>query len=170
MTNGYADFHFYQRHNSVAHFRSSGSYRESVVELVGEQRVGQLPEVELAEGAHRVDVLPEDVSGQVWDLLRVKLVPGRTEEEGGSNSCPRNWSQSPMGCDGITNTVPPGLWMQQEVSSRAGRTPQPEFLDVGGDPRQPVDSIHHPVFLNEFGAALDDLRDCRGQRWFGLTT
>lgn len=61
--------------------------------------------------------------------------------------------------------------MLQEASSRSGRTSQPEFLDVGGDPRQPVDPIHHPVFLDEFGAALDDLRDCRGQqRWFGLTT
>lgn len=43
--------------------------------MVGEQRVGQLPEVQLAEGAHRVDILPEDFSGQVWDLFGVKLVP-----------------------------------------------------------------------------------------------
>lgn len=82
MTNGYADFHFYPRHNFLPQFCGSSSYRESVVELVGEQRVGQLSEVQLAEGAHGVDVLPEDVSGQVWDLLRVKLVPGRMEEEG----------------------------------------------------------------------------------------
>lgn len=28
-----------------------------------------------------MDVLPEGVSGQVWDLLRVKLVPRRQREE-----------------------------------------------------------------------------------------
>lgn len=71
----------------MAQFRGgSGSYRESVVELVGEQRVGQLSEVQLAEGAHGVDVLPEDVSGQVWDLLRVELVPARAEEDEESSS------------------------------------------------------------------------------------
>lgn len=87
MANGYADFHFYSRHNSLPQFWGCGSYRESVVELIGEQRVGQLSEVQLAEGAHRVDVLSKDVSGQVWDLLGVKLVPGRVEEEGEKNSC-----------------------------------------------------------------------------------
>lgn len=50
-------------------FHSSVPYGESVVELVGEQRVGQLSEVQLAEGAHRVDVLSEDVPAQVWDLF-----------------------------------------------------------------------------------------------------
>lgn len=64
--------------------------------------------------------------------------------------------------------------MQQEVSSKARRNPQPEFLDVGGDPRQPVYSIHNSVFLDELGTALDHLRDCSRQqsreRWFGLTT
>lgn len=53
------------------------AYGEFLVELVGEQRVGQLSEVQLAQGAHRVDVLPEDVPRQVRDLLRVKLVPGQ---------------------------------------------------------------------------------------------
>lgn len=66
------------------------------------------------------------------------------------------------------------LRMLQEVSSKAIRNPQPEFLDVGGDPRQPVYSIHNSVFLDEFGTAPDNLRDCRRQqsweRRFGLTT
>lgn len=33
-----------------------------------------------------MDVLPEDVSGQVWDLLRVELVPVRAEEDGQSST------------------------------------------------------------------------------------
>lgn len=33
-----------------------------------------------------MDVLPEDVSGQVWDLLRVELVPARAEEDGQSST------------------------------------------------------------------------------------
>lgn len=55
-------------------FHCFGPYWESVVELVREQRIGQLSEVQLAEGAHWVDILSEDISGQVWDLFRVKLV------------------------------------------------------------------------------------------------
>lgn len=33
------------------------THAELPIELVGEQRVGQFPEVELAEGGHTVDVL-----------------------------------------------------------------------------------------------------------------
>lgn len=33
-----------------------------------------------------MDVLPEDVSGQVWDLLRVELVPVRVGEDGQSST------------------------------------------------------------------------------------
>lgn len=62
-------------------FHCSGPYWESVIELVGEQRVGQLSEVQLAEGAHWVYVLSEDVSAQVWDLFWVKLVPKRRQKE-----------------------------------------------------------------------------------------
>lgn len=33
----------------------------------------------------------------------------------------------------------------------------PEFLDVGGDPGEPVDPIHNAVLLDELRAALEDL-------------
>ena len=83
MLKSFASFysHIHSQHKSLPQFHCSGPYWESVVELVGEQRVGQLSEVQLAEGAHWVDVLPEGVSGEVWDLLGVKLVPRRQREE-----------------------------------------------------------------------------------------
>lgn len=55
------------------------AYGEFLVELVGEQGVGQLPEVELAQRADAVDVLDVNIFGQVGDLLRVKLVPDERE-------------------------------------------------------------------------------------------
>jgi len=58
-----------------------GTHGEALVQLVGQQGVGQLSEVQLAEGAHRVYVLPEDLPGQVRDLLRVKLMPGQGQRE-----------------------------------------------------------------------------------------
>lgn len=51
------------------------AYREFLVELVGEQGVGQLSEVELTQRANTVDVLDVNIFGQVGDLLRVKLMP-----------------------------------------------------------------------------------------------
>lgn len=56
-----------------------------------------------------------------------------------------------------------GNSIRAEGGSKAARNTSPEFLDVGGDPRHPVYSIHNAVFLDEFGTALDNLRDCRGQ-------
>lgn len=74
--------HIYPEHKSLSQLQSPGPYWESVVELVGEQRVGQLSEVQLAEGTHWMDILSEDISGEVWDLFRVKLMPsGRKKEE-----------------------------------------------------------------------------------------
>lgn len=55
------------------------AYREFLIELVGEQGVGQLSEVELAQWANTVDVLDVNIFGQVGDLLRVKLVPDERE-------------------------------------------------------------------------------------------
>ena len=52
------------------------AYREFLIELVGEQGVGQLSEVELTKRANTVDVLDVNIFGQVGDLLRVKLMPG----------------------------------------------------------------------------------------------
>ena len=51
------------------------AYRELVVQLVGEQRVRELPEVHLAEGAHAVNV----TDGQLWNLLRLKFTPGEED-------------------------------------------------------------------------------------------
>lgn len=53
----------------------SFTYREFLIELVGEEGVWQLSEVQLTQGAHTVDVLDVHVFGQVGDLLRVELVP-----------------------------------------------------------------------------------------------
>lgn len=47
----------------------SAAYRELVIKLVGEKRVGQFAEVELAQGAHTVDVLEVHILGQVRNLL-----------------------------------------------------------------------------------------------------
>lgn len=33
----------------------------------------------------------------------------------------------------------------------------PQFLDIGGNPREAVDAVHHAVLLNELCAALEDL-------------
>lgn len=48
------------------------------VELICEQRVGQLSEVELAEGGHTMDVLQEGGARQFRDPLTVKLMPKAT--------------------------------------------------------------------------------------------
>lgn len=37
----------------------------------------------------------------------------------------------------------------------------PQFLDIWGDSRQPVDAVHHAVLLNKLGAAFEDLGDCK---------
>lgn len=36
----------------------------------------------------------------------------------------------------------------------------PQFLDVGSDPREAVNAVHHAVLLDELCAALQDLRNC----------
>ena len=56
------------------------AYRELVVQLVGEQRVRELPEVHLAEGAHAVNV----ADGQLRNVLRLKFTAGEkdTKTEG----------------------------------------------------------------------------------------
>lgn len=59
------------------------THRELLVELVGEQGVGELSEVQLAQGAHTVDVLDVNVLGQVRNLLGVKLVAGNENGEMG---------------------------------------------------------------------------------------
>ena len=51
------------------------AYRELVVQLVGEQRVRELPEVHLAEGAHAVNV----TDGQLRNLLSLKFTPGEED-------------------------------------------------------------------------------------------
>ena len=51
------------------------THSELFVELVGEQRVGQLTEVQLTQRAHAVDVLHVQLFRQVRNVLAVKLVP-----------------------------------------------------------------------------------------------
>ena len=55
------------------------AYRELVVQLVGEQRVRELPEVHLAEGAHAVNV----TDGQLRNLLRLKFMAGEKDTKPG---------------------------------------------------------------------------------------
>lgn len=76
-------------HMKTGGWRSkSFTYREFLIQLVGEEGVGQLSEVQLTQGAHTVDVLDVHVFGQVRDLLRVELVP-----DGGEPAQRQSWTQ-----------------------------------------------------------------------------
>jgi hypothetical protein len=72
-----------QRQASTPTLASSLTHTELPIELVGKQGVGQLPEVELAEGGYTVDVLQEGWAGQFWDPLTVKLMPKTASEREG---------------------------------------------------------------------------------------
>lgn len=64
------------------------THSELVVEPVGEQGVGQLPEVGLAQGGHTVDVLQVHVPPQVWLPLSLELLPGEVHTlRGGGRVC-----------------------------------------------------------------------------------
>lgn len=52
------------------------THSKLVVQLVCEERIGQLSEVELAEGAYTVYVLHVHVFRQVWNILAVEFVSG----------------------------------------------------------------------------------------------
>lgn len=58
-----------------------GSHREFLVELISEQRVGQLPEIQLAEWPHTVDVLEVNFPCQVRALVRNKLLSETTRRQ-----------------------------------------------------------------------------------------
>ena len=47
------------------------------------------------------------------------------------------------------------------VHGGPGEGDAPEFLDVGGDPRESVDAVHHAVLLNELCTAPHHLGHCR---------
>jgi len=51
------------------------TYREFLIQLVGEKWVGKLSKVKLAQGAHTVYVLNVNIFCQIWDLFRVKFMP-----------------------------------------------------------------------------------------------
>lgn len=51
-----------------------GSHRKFLVELISEERVGQFPEVQLAEWPHAVDVLEVNFPCQIRALVRNKLL------------------------------------------------------------------------------------------------
>lgn len=64
------------------------THSEFVVEPVGEQGIGQLPEVGLAQGGHTVDVLQVHVPPQVWLPLSLELLPGEGHTlRGGGRVC-----------------------------------------------------------------------------------
>lgn len=51
------------------HNGNRNTYREFLIELISQEGVGQLPKVELAEGAHTVDVLEVHFPCQIWTLI-----------------------------------------------------------------------------------------------------
>lgn len=55
------------------------AYREFLIELVGKQWVGQLPEVEFTQGSHRMNVLNVSVLSEIRNMLGVKLMPAHEE-------------------------------------------------------------------------------------------
>lgn len=60
----------------------SSTHREFLIQLVGEQRVWELSKVQLAEGAHRMDVLDIRFFRQVGDMLRIKLMTNPDRRQG----------------------------------------------------------------------------------------
>ena len=67
---------FWEARNGGARARvRSDTHRKLLIQLVGEEGVGQLAEVQFAQGAHAVDVLHVHVPGQVRNILTVELVP-----------------------------------------------------------------------------------------------
>ena len=112
------------------------AYRELVVQLVGEQRVRELPEVHLAEGAHAVNV----TDGQLRNLLSLKFTSG---EEDAKWLRKRKASKSHPTCSPAVSVA----------------ALLPEALDVGRDAGQAVYPLHHAMLLKELGAALEDLGD-----------
>lgn len=71
------------------------THSKFVVELVGEERVGELAEVRLAEGADAVDVLQVDILLQVRAAVTVELLPA-SEAAGsaGATGTGTAWSPS----------------------------------------------------------------------------
>lgn len=64
--------------------RARITYSKLVVELVREQRIGQLSEVEFAQRADAVNILHVHVFCQVWNIFTVKLMPDQDEMRGES--------------------------------------------------------------------------------------
>lgn len=63
------------------HNGNPNTYREFLIKLVGQEGVGQLPKVELAERAHTVDVLEVHFPRQIGTLVWAKLLPETTQTE-----------------------------------------------------------------------------------------
>ncbi len=64
---------------NITYARPRIAYSKLVVELVREQRIGQLSEVEFAQRADAVNILNVHVFRQVWNIFTVKLVPDQDE-------------------------------------------------------------------------------------------
>lgn len=58
----------------------TGTHRKFLIQLVGEQRVWELSEVQLTQGAHGVDVLDIGLFCQVGNMFRVKFMAEKIEE------------------------------------------------------------------------------------------
>lgn len=58
----------------------TGTHRKFLIQLVGEQRVWELSEVQLTQGAHGVDVLDVGLFCQVGNMFRVKFMAEKIEE------------------------------------------------------------------------------------------
>lgn len=64
---------------NITYARARITYSKLVVELVREQRIGQLSEVKFAQWADAVNILHVHVFRQVWNIFTVKLMPDQDE-------------------------------------------------------------------------------------------
>ena len=73
--------HFEQNHNKTPKtgldMKVTCTHWKLLVQLVGEQRVWELPKIELTEGTHRMDVLDIRFFCQVGDVFRVKFMASK---------------------------------------------------------------------------------------------
>lgn len=73
--------HTTKLHGELERSILSGTHRELLIQLVGEQRVWEFSEVQLTEGAHRMDVLNIRFFRQVGDMLRIKFMTNQDRRQ-----------------------------------------------------------------------------------------
>lgn len=74
MVKGFWNPHFAACLN-ITHAKARITYSKLVVELVREERIGQLSEVELAQWANTVNILHVHIFRQVRNIFTIKLMP-----------------------------------------------------------------------------------------------